>query len=245
MSEIKKLYQQIDLNNLPSHIAIIMDGNGRWAKQRNLPRIKGYEKGVTSVREIIKACLDLKINILTLYAFSMENWQRPQKEVSYLMKLLYKYLKKNKAELCKNDIKLTAIGNLKFLPKLIYQELTKTINLTKNNKTGILNLALSYSGREEIINAVKKLCVDVSSGLIKTEEIDEMFFSKYLYTNGLPDPDLLIRTSGEMRISNFLLWQMAYTEIYITPIYWPDFRKKEFYKAIIEYQKRKRRFGKI
>lgn len=242
---IDDLYKQIKLNTVPQHIAIIMDGNGRWAKEKGLPRIKGHEEGANSIKEIMKACKELDIKVLTLYAFSMENWQRPKNEIQKLMKLLVKYLQNNLKTLLEEEIKLMAIGELSFLPNFVFKKLNETIELTKNNKKRILNLALSYSSRLEIVSATKKLCEDVKKGLIEIEEINEKTFSDCLYTKDLPEPDLLIRTSGEFRISNFLLWQLSYTEIYITNTYWPDFRKKEFYKAIIEYQHRKRRFGKI
>lgn len=231
--------------NLPRHIAIIMDGNGRWAKQRGLPRIAGHQAGVTSVRDVVEACGQLGIKILTLYAFSKENWRRPKREVMALMRLLRKTVKEEIGELMKNNVKLTAIGNLEDLPKRVRESLQGGIELTKNNTGLVLNLALSYSGRKEIIDAVKAILQAFQKGRINPENLNEELFSQYLYTAGLPDPDLLIRTSGELRVSNFLLWQLAYTEIYVTDVLWPDFRRRDLYQAIEAYQRRERRFGMV
>lgn len=231
--------------NLPHHIAIIMDGNGRWAKQRGLPRIAGHREGVKSVRDIVEACGDLGIEVLTLYTFSTENWRRPQKEVSALMQLLLQTLRKEIHDLVKNNVQLMAIGNLDKLPKTARIGMLEGIEATKANTGLKLNLALNYGSREEIISAVKNIALDVQEGKAKSQDIDGRMMSRYLYTHGLPDPDLLIRTSGEFRISNFLLWQLAYTEIYITDVLWPDFRRKNLYNAIKDYQSRERRFGKV
>lgn len=235
----------IDKDKLPKHIAIIMDGNGRWAKERGLPRVAGHRAGMNSVKTVVKLCGELEINVLTLYAFSTENWTRPKEEINTLMRILREYLRKEIDELHQNNVKLHFIGRLYQLPKLIQQDLKWATSKTANNNGLLLNVALNYSGRADIIDAVKKLIIDIENRKCKKEDINEEVFSKYLYTASLPEPDLLIRTSGEMRISNFLLWQIAYTEIYITPIYWPDFSREHLLSAIIDYQKRERRFGGI
>jgi len=245
IEEEKLLCKIKERDNLPGHIAIIMDGNGRWAKEKGLPRIAGHREGINSVREIVEASTELGIKHLTLYTFSKENWRRPKREVSALMRLLVRTVRKEVEKLLKNNIKLTTIGELSDLPENVRREVDEAVEKTKNNTGLNLNLALSYSGRVEIINAVKKIAGMVKSNLISVEGIDDELFSNFLYTSRVPDPDLLIRTSGESRISNFLLWQLAYTEIYITDVFWPDFRRKEFYGAILEYQSRERRFGKV
>ncbi len=221
-----------------------MDGNGRWAKQKGLIRILGHESGTKAVRETVEACAEFGIKHLTLYAFSTENWNRPKLEVQTLMKLLVKSLKKEIKTLQENKIKLTAIGCLKDLPEKAYKELEFVIEKTKNNTHMTLNLALSYGSREELVNVVKELSVKVKNNIISAESIDESIINKHLYTQNLPDVDLLIRTSGEQRISNFLLWQIAYAELYFTDIYWPDFKKENLVEAIVDYQNRERRFGK-
>jgi undecaprenyl diphosphate synthase len=231
--------------NLPKHIAIIMDGNGRWAKRRGLPRIAGHRAGVKTVKRIVEAAGELKLSILTLFTFSIENWQRPREEVSAIMNLLYETTKKELSELEKNNVKLITTGKIEELSLRRKEILEKAIQRTKDNTGLVLNLALNYSGRSEILDAVKKISLDISSGIIKPEEVDEKLFSAYLYTKELPDPDLLIRTSGEMRISNFMLWQTSYTELYVTDVLWPDFSVSDFYQAIWSYQNRQRRFGKI
>ena len=238
------LKDQIDTSRLPNHIAIIMDGNGRWAKQKGLMRVLGHESGTKAVRETVEACAEIGIKHLTLYAFSTENWNRPKLEVQTLMKLLVKSLKKEIKTLQDNKIKLTAIGCLKDLPKKAYQELEFVKEKTKNNTHMTLNLALSYGSREELVNVVKELSVKVKNNIISAESIDESIINKHLYTHNLPDVDLLIRTSGEQRISNFLLWQIAYAELYFTDIFWPDFKKQNLVEAIKDYQNRERRFGK-
>lgn len=228
---------------LPRHIAIIMDGNGRWAKKNRLSRMEGHRKGADSVRKIVRACRKIGISVLTLYVFSEENWRRPQEEVWALMELLKHYLRSELKEMLENGIKLMASGNLHHLPEDVYNLLMETMEATSHNSHMILNLALSYGGRTEILDAIRKMMLDYKEGLIRPEDVTTERFSSYLYTANLPDPDLLIRTSGEFRISNFLLWQIAYTELYITDTLWPDFAKKDLIMALIEYQKRERRFG--
>ena len=236
---------EIDTHNIPRHIAIIMDGNGRWANAKGLPRIAGHREGVRTVRKITETCGELNVKILTLYTFSSENWNRPVTEVSALMKLLMNSLRREAKNLMKNNVRFTVIGNINELEFNVQNELIDAIHKTKNNTGLNLNLALSYGSRQEILFAVKKLIDKVSKGEIKVDEIDESVFSKLLYTRNIPDPDLLIRTGGEFRISNFLLWQIAYTEIHVTDTSWPSFGKKELTEAIYEYQNRDRRFGKI
>ncbi len=238
------LKDQILPNKLPNHVAIIMDGNGRWAKQRGMLRVIGHENGAKSVRDIVESSAEIGIKNLTLYAFSTENWKRPKLEVQTLMKLLVKSLKKEIKTLQENNIRLTAIGCLQDLPKKAYQELLEVIDKTKNNNRMTLTLALSYGSREEIVKVIKELTDKVKNNIISVESIDESIINKHLYTHDLPDVDLLIRTSGEQRISNFLLWQIAYAELYFTDILWPDFKKNDLYEALINYQNRERRFGK-
>ena len=231
--------------NLPRHIAIIMDGNGRWAKKRGLPRVAGHHEGVNSVREIVETCGELEIQVLTLYTFSTENWRRPKAEVSALMKLLIQTLRKKIDELVEKNVKLIVSGNLDRMPQDVSEGIREGIQKTKGNTGLILNMALNYGGREEIVHAVRLIADKVKQGSLDPKDIEQGTIQGYLYTADLPDPDLLIRTSREFRISNFLLWQLAYTEIYITDVLWPDFRGKELFKAINEYQKRERRFGKV
>ena len=238
------LLENIDAKNLPQHLAIIMDGNGRWAKQKGLLRALGHESGTKSVKVIIEASAKLGIEFLTLYAFSTENWNRPKLEVETLMKVLINSLKKELTTLQKNNIKLNAIGNLEKLPKSAQKELLDVIEKTKDNTQMTLTLALSYGSREEIVSAVRNICNKVKNNIISTDSIDDSIINEHLYTQNLPDVDLLIRTSGEHRISNFLLWQIAYAELYFTDILWPDFKEQDLYEAIISYQKRERRFGK-
>ncbi len=235
----------LDKDKLPKHVAIIMDGNGRWAKKHFLSRIKGHEKGSEAVRAIVRAGREIGIAYLTLYAFSTENWQRPKREVDAIMSLLIKFLKSEQKELLENDIRLHAIGQIERLPAAVQQTLHETMNLTKNNTALQLNLALSYGGRAELIHMAQEIAKKSKSGEIDPDAIDGDIVAEHLYTKGIPDPDLLIRTSGEMRISNFLLWQIAYSEIYVTPTYWPDFGKDEFLDIMIAYQRRKRRFGGV
>jgi undecaprenyl diphosphate synthase len=236
--------KQINTDRLPSHVAIIMDGNGRWARQRGMDRIFGHQQGVKAVREIIEAAAELKIKFLTLYAFSTENWGRPDEEVSALMGIMVQSLNKETDTLIKNNIRLTAIGDTERLADDVRERLMETIHVT-SEATGLnLIVAMSYSSRWEITEAAKKLSSEIISGLTAPESVNENSFEKYLTTYGVPDPELMIRTSGELRISNFLLWQLAYTELYFTETLWPDFGKEEFYKALIDFQKRERRFGK-
>ncbi|TRX22718.1 isoprenyl transferase [Flavobacterium franklandianum] len=238
------LKDKIDLTNLPKHLAIIMDGNGRWAKKQGFLRTLGHESGTKSVKEIIKSCAKLGIENLTLYAFSTENWNRPKIEVDTLMKILVRSLKKELKTLQDNDIKLNTIGNLEKLPKSAQNELLDVIEKTKNNSRMTLTLALSYGSRDEIVNAVRNISDKVKNNIISIDSIDDSIINEHLYTRNLPEVDLLIRTSGEHRISNFLLWQIAYAELYFTDILWPDFKEQDLYEAIISYQKRERRFGK-
>jgi len=228
---------------LPRHIAIIMDGNGRWAQQRSLPRVAGHKQGVESIREVVKACRETGIPVLTLYAFSKDNWNRPKWEVKALMQLISRYLKSEIGELIKNGIALRIIGDLDELPEKLHSQLLSAIDQTKDNKDMILNVALSYSGRAEIIRAVRNMAESIREKALSVDDISEKTFESFLYTHDLPDPDLLIRTSGEYRLSDFLIYQMAYTEIYVTPTLWPDFRKKHLLTAIQEFNKRERRFG--
>lgn len=238
------LKNKIDIEKLPKHIAIIMDGNGRWAKQKGKLRVFGHQNGVKSVRDVVEAAAELGVNYLTLYAFSTENWNRPKYEIDALMQLLVSTINKETKTLNDNDIRLQAIGDLNSLPSSCYKELVSAIGKTANNKRMTLVLALSYSSRWEIMNAVKAIVKDIEAKNILAENIDETLFDSYLCTHAFPEPELMIRTSGEHRISNFLLWQMAYTELYFTDKLWPDYRKEDFYEAIIDYQNRERRFGK-
>ncbi|WP_298363414.1 isoprenyl transferase [uncultured Lutibacter sp.] len=238
------LKAQILKNKIPQHIAIIMDGNGRWAKLKNKPRVYGHKNGVNSVREAIESCGELGIKYLTLYAFSTENWNRPKLEVKTLMSLLVSSLKKELKTLQKNNIKLRTIGNLNDLPKSVQKELIEVIEKTKNNTALNLTLALSYGSRDEIVNVIRNISKKVVNNDLAIEEINENIINNHLYTFSLPDVDYLIRTSGEKRISNFLLWQIAYAEMYFTDTLWPDFKKENLFNAILEYQNRERRFGK-
>jgi undecaprenyl diphosphate synthase len=233
------------VSKLPGHVAIIMDGNGRWAEKRLMNRIKGHEAGAETVRTIVKTSREIGISVLTLYAFSTENWQRPKIEVSALMSLLKKFLDSEEKGMVENNIRLNAIGQIENLTENVRKSLKRAIGTTRNNDGMILNLALSYGGRAEIVNMVKAIAVKAKDGVIDPDSITQEVVSDYLYTKDLPDPDLLIRTSGEMRISNFLLWQIAYTEIYITNTLWPDFGKEEFIKILIDFQHRDRRFGNV
>lgn len=235
--------QDIDLEHLPRHIAIIMDGNGRWAKRRGLPRAMGHRAGVEAIRSIVKECSKLGIKVLTVYAFSTENWRRPKEEVGVLMTLLSEYCRKELDELHKNNVVIHAIGGIQELPKEAQEDLHRAVNKTKANKGLIFNLALNYGGRLEIVEAVRKLSTDVLNKKIAPQDINEELVSGALYTAGLPDPDLLIRTSGEMRLSNFLLWQLAYTEIVVIDDLWPDFDQASLRRVIQIYQKRDRRYG--
>jgi len=230
---------------IPEHVAIIMDGNGRWAKERGRMRIQGHKAGVDSVRDAIEACAQLGVGHLTLYAFSTENWRRPKAEISALMKLLIQTLRKETLNLNKNDLKLNAIGELERLPSVCLNELREGIEMTKDNQRMVITLALSYSGRWDITNAIKSISEKVKNGELQSEDINDEVIHAHLATSEMPDPDLLIRTGGDFRISNFLLWQSAYTEFFITDTYWPDFRRTNIYEAIEAYQTRERRFGMI
>ena len=238
------IQESINKDNLPKHLAIIMDGNGRWAKQKGLLRAFGHENGTKSVKITVETCAKSGIENLTLYAFSTENWNRPKLEVDTLMNLLISSLKKEFETLQKNKIKLNCIGNIDLLPSKAKKELLEVIEKTKNNTHMTLTLALSYGSRAEMLNAVKNICDKVKNNIISSDSIDESIINQHLYTHNLPDVDLLIRTSGEHRISNFLLWQIAYAELYFTDVLWPDFKEEDLYEAIISYQKRERRFGK-
>jgi len=238
------LKSKINTEFLPKHVAIIMDGNGRWAKKQGFKRVLGHKKGVDAVRQTLEAATELGIEVLTLFAFSTENWNRPKFEVDTLMNLLVSSLKKEIKTFQKNNVKLQTIGNIDKLPKKAQKELKETIEITKNNNKIILNLALNYGAREEIVNATKSISKKIVNNDLKIEEIDENIINSHLYTFNLPNVDFLIRTSGEKRISNFLLWQIAYAELYFTNVLWPDFNKEEFYEAILNYQSRERRFGK-
>ena len=238
------LLSQIDIARLPRHIAIIMDGNGRWARMRSLPRVAGHRAGIAAVRDIVETSARLGCQVLTLYAFSVENWKRPRPEVDTLMALLREYLRKELHTLQANDITFRVIGRIDELSAVVRRELCEGIKATRSNTGMQFNIALSYGGRAEIVDACNRIVRDRSS-IARPEAIDEEEFSRYLYTAGQPDPDLLIRTSGELRISNFLLWQIAYAEIWVTDTLWPDFRTKELLRAIVDYQKRKRRYGKV
>jgi len=239
-----ELKDQINKDNLPQHVAVIMDGNGRWARNKGKHRVQGHRNGVKSVREVTEAAAELGINYLTLYAFSTENWNRPREEIDALMSLLVTSLNSETKTLMKNNIRLLVIGDLKSLPTNVLKKLNSVIEKTSQNTGMSLVLALSYSARWEIVDAARKLSEDVKSGAVSANDIDNNLFNKYLNTSNIPDPDILIRTSGEYRISNFLLWQIAYSELYFTDTLWPDFRKDEFYNAILNFQNRERRFGK-
>jgi undecaprenyl diphosphate synthase len=242
----KKLVEDVKAKgNIPQHIALIMDGNGRWAKKRSLPRVAGHQRGVESVRQVVETCVGLGVKILTLYTFSTENWNRPKDEVSTLMRLIVRSLQNETDELNSNNIRLTTIGDTTSLPNIVQDELKAALDKTSHNSRMILNLALSYSGRWELVEAVKDISKQVIAGKIKPEEITEETISENLSTKGLLDPDLLIRSGGEFRISNFLLWQIAYSEIFISDVLWPDFRCKHLVEAIKNFQKRERRFGLV
>ena len=228
---------------VPKHVAVIMDGNGRWAKERGLPRRRGHEEGAKSVRAVLEGCQDLGVDQLTLYAFSCENWTRPKSEVDYLMGLLERYLKNEREEMMEKDVRFRVIGRIGELPAAVQKQIAITTEMTAGNASGTLCLALNYGARQEIADAAKGLASDVAAGRVRPQDIDEDVFGRYLYTAHMPDPDLLIRTASEMRLSNFLLWQMWYAEIYVTPVYWPDFRKPQLFEAVVEFARRSRRFG--
>lgn len=237
--------EKLDHNNLPEHIAVIMDGNGRWAKKKGAARVFGHQNAIEAVREVTEGCAELGVHYLTLYAFSTENWGRPKIEVEALMQLLVSTINNEVETLMKNNVRLTAIGDLESLPKGCNRKLKEAIELTANNTGLTLILALNYSGRWEILQAAKQIAQMVENGQLESSEVNLNLWERLLTTKNIPDPELLIRTSGEMRISNFLLWQIAYTELYVTPVLWPDFRREHLYEAILAYQQRERRFGKI
>jgi undecaprenyl diphosphate synthase len=244
-SEEQALLRAIDFARLPRHVAVIMDGNGRWAKLRHKPRVEGHRAGIASVRDVVETSARLGLQVLTLYAFSVENWKRPQSEVTTLMGLLKRYLRSELETLLRNNIRFRVIGRMSELPDDVQEELRRGMERTAD-RTGLLfNIALNYGGRTEITDAVRRLAADVAAGRREPGTIDEETLSSYLYTAGLPDPDLLIRTSGEMRVSNFLLWQIAYAEIWVTDVLWPDFRRKHLLQAVADFQKRERRYGGI
>lgn len=239
------MFGEIDIERLPRHIAIIMDGNGRWAQKKGLPRVMGHKAGMGAIKKTVRACSDLGVKILTVYAFSTENWRRPQDEVSYLMNLLVEYMRKEINALHKNKVKVKVLGETDILPAQTRKEIEEAIKLTERNEGLQFNIALNYGGRAEILNACKRLIQGVSNGSINEAEVDEALFSNFLYTGSDPDPDMIIRTSGEQRISNFLLWQGAYSELMFVDQLWPDFDEKVLRSAIIEYQSRDRRFGAL
>jgi undecaprenyl diphosphate synthase len=244
--DLQKLEKKIlGKGNLPSHVAIIMDGNGRWARRRGLPRIAGHRAAIKAVREAVTGCGNLNIDYLTLYTFSVENWKRPRREVNALMRFLRETVKRETEELDRNNVRLQVIGRTKDLPEAVLKELARAAVALEKNTGLTLVLALSYAGRVEILDAVRRIASEVRRGSLTEGEISPELFSSYLYTDGMPDPDLLIRTSGEMRVSNFLLWQIAYSELWITETLWPDFRREHLYRAIMDYQERERRFGRI
>lgn len=237
--------REIDKTRLPVHIGVIMDGNGRWAKKRGLPRSAGHKAGADSLKKIVTACNNMGIKYITVYAFSTENWSRPKDEVDYLMSLLLDYLRNAETTLAGENVVIRAIGSRKELSEEIQQQIIKTEEFTKNNTGIVMNIALNYGAREELTNAVKNICADVEEGKITSDEIDDKMIASKLYTRNQPDPDLLIRTSGEIRLSNFMLWQLAYSEMYFTEKLWPDFSVKDLEEAILEYQRRNRRFGGV
>jgi undecaprenyl diphosphate synthase len=243
MSSASPQLSSMARSHLPTHVAIIMDGNGRWARQRSLPRVEGHRHGAESVRAVVRAAGELGIKFLTLYAFSVENWNRPREEVDMLMKFLARYLNGELAELNKYNVQLQVIGQVYRLPEYVQVQLRKTISALQKNNGLTLVLALSYGGRQEIVEATRSIARKVKEGKLDPAEINEQVINQHLYTQSIPDPDLLIRTSGEMRVSNFLLWQISYAELVVTPTLWPDFRKAQFYDALEEYTRRHRRFG--
>lgn len=238
-----KKEEKLDIQNVPEHIAIIMDGNGRWAKKRGLPRVAGHREGMKAIKKVVQRAVELDVKVLTLYAFSTENWKRPRKEIEFIMRLPSRFLDTYLPDLIKNNVKVTMVGDYDSLPEFTKEAVKHSIEKTKDNTGLILNFALNYGSRLEIISAIKNICRDIENKKLVVNDIDEQLVSNYLFTKGLKDPDLVIRTSGEQRISNYLLWQIAYSELYFTKKYWPDFNEEALDEAIIEYQSRKRRFG--
>ncbi|MEH2126893.1 isoprenyl transferase [Nostoc sp.] len=230
---------------LPQHVAVIMDGNGRWAKRQGLPRIMGHKRGVDALKDLLRCCQDWGIQALTAYAFSTENWKRPQEEVDFLMTLFQRVLRQELREMVEENVQIKFVGNLQDLPRSLQQEISRSMEETKNNRGIRFSVATNYGGRQEILQACQAIAKQVQQGMLQPNEINQQVFESHLYTAGITDPDLLIRTSGEMRLSNFLLWQMAYGEIYITDALWPDFDRAEFHRALCAYQQRERRFGKV
>jgi len=242
-AEEEKLLAALDRSRMPEHVAIIMDGNGRWARSRGLPRAFGHRAGVESLREVVRTASEVGVRILTVYAFSTENWRRPREEVGLLMNLLTEYLNNEIDELCRNQVRIGAIGRIADLPPAAVKALERARRRSAANGGLLLNLALNYGGRAEMVDAVRRVASDVLAGRITVEQVDEDLLGSYLYTAGLPDPDLLIRPSGDLRVSNFLLWQLAYTEFWLTPVLWPDFRRIHLLEALVDFQGRERRFG--
>ncbi len=242
---LQQLPTDLDKTRLPQHVAVIMDGNGRWAKRLSLPRVMGHQKGVDTLKDLLRCCRDWGIPALTAYAFSTENWGRPLEEVEFLMTLFERVLRREIAAMIKENVRIRFVGNLSSLPTSLQEEISRSMEDTKNNAGIQFTVATNYGGREEITHACQAIAAKVQQGLVNLEEIDEVLFEQHLYTVGLPSPDLLIRTSGELRLSNFLLWQLAYAEIYVTPTLWPDFDRSQFHQALINYQSRERRFGKL
>ncbi|WP_071191060.1 isoprenyl transferase [Trichormus sp. NMC-1] len=244
-TELQYLPSDLKKELLPQHVAVIMDGNGRWAKRQGLPRIMGHKAGVDAIKDLLRCCKDWGIKALTVYAFSTENWKRPQEEVEFLMTLFQRVLRQELREMVEENVQIQFVGNLQALPKALQEEISRSMAETKDNRSIRFTVATNYGGRQEILQACRAIALKVQQGLLQPEEISEEVFESHLYTAGVADPDLLIRTSGEMRLSNFLLWQMAYGEIYITDALWPDFDRQEFHLALCAYQQRERRFGKV
>jgi len=244
-SELQYLPSDLKQELLPKHVAVIMDGNGRWAKRQGLPRIMGHKRGVDALKDLLRCCKDWGIQALTAYAFSTENWKRPQEEVDFLMTLFQVVLRQELREMVEENVQIQFVGNLQALPRSLQEEIRRSMEATKNNRSIRFTVATNYGGRQEILQACRAIAQKVQQGILNPDEIDEALFESHLYTAGIDDPDLLIRTSGEMRLSNFLLWQMAYGEIYITDAFWPDFDRTEFHRALFAYQQRERRFGKV
>ncbi|MCA1904531.1 MAG: isoprenyl transferase [Cyanobacteria bacterium M5B4] len=243
--QLLSLPPSLDRQKLPRHVAVIMDGNGRWARQKGLPRIVGHRQGTETLKELLRCCKDWGIPALTVYAFSTENWQRPREEVNFLMLLFETVLGQELAQLIQEDVRIQFIGSLSDLPPSLREQIQRAMTLTKDNQSLLFTVATNYGGRQELVQACQRIAMEVQCGNLTVDEINGQLVERYLYTSGLPDPDLLIRTSGEMRISNFLLWQLAYSEIYVTSTLWPDFDRGQFYRALLAYQQRERRFGKL
>jgi undecaprenyl diphosphate synthase len=244
-TELQELPPGLKRELLPKHVAVIMDGNGRWAKRQGLPRIMGHKRGVDALKDLLRCCKDWGIQALTAYAFSTENWKRPQEEVDFLMTLFQRVLRQELREMVEENVQIQFVGNLNALPRSLQAEISRSMDETKDNRSIKFTVATNYGGRQEILQACRAIAQKVQQGLLQPDEIDEAVFERHLYTAGIADPDLLIRTSGEMRLSNFLLWQMAYGEIYITDTLWPDFDREEFHRALSAYQQRERRFGSV